>query len=163
MLEFKSLAARAYPICKLDNLFYSWRMLVHPEPSLLTLVHQVESKWNTCKYRWKILLKLQFILFIKLCFFLLFVWLCTLRGCMNLLKKQYFMDWLSNFDFRLEKLLNFISSDMIVVHRFPKCLIMATKLVAVWSALYIVRALTLYSTPITRELRKPVLLFSSAS
>ena len=78
-------------------------------------------------------------------------------------KKAIFMDWLSNFDFRLEKLLNFISSDMIVVHRFPKCLIMATKLVAVWSALYIVRALTLYSTPITRELRKPVLLFSSAS
>ena len=44
MLEFKSLAARAYPICNLDNLFYSWRMLVHPEPSLLTLVRQVESK-----------------------------------------------------------------------------------------------------------------------
>lgn len=39
---------------------------------------------------------------------------------MNLLKKQYFMDWLSNFDFRLEKLLNFISCDMNVVHRFPK-------------------------------------------
>lgn len=47
MLEFKSLAARAYPICNLDNLFYSWRMLIHPEPSLLTLltlVRQVESK-----------------------------------------------------------------------------------------------------------------------
>lgn len=43
-LEFKSLAARAYPICNLDNLLYSWRMLVHPEPSLLTLVRQVESK-----------------------------------------------------------------------------------------------------------------------
>ena len=90
MLEFKSLAARAYPICNLDNLFYSWRTLVHPEPSLLTLVRQVESKWNTCKYRWKILLKLQFILFIKLCFLLLFVWLCTLRGYTNLLKKAIF-------------------------------------------------------------------------
>ena len=83
---------------------------------------------------------MPFTLFIKLCFFFLVCVIMYLERLHESPKKTIFMDWLSNFDFRLEKLLNFVSSDMIVVHRFPKCLIMATKLVAVWSALYIVRA-----------------------